>query len=168
MTATWGEIERNSGDQQMTTRTAQCGCGRAKITVEGDPIVVCACHCDFCQKRTGSVFAVQAYFSTVQWIETQGKTKVYNRLEVDGVGPLAGDTPDYHFCTTCGSTLYWTVKGWSGAARIGIAVGNFVDPAFPPPSKEVYTSLRHRWIAPVVSVDQFSTFPEEQNRDLRF
>jgi hypothetical protein len=129
--------------------------------------VVCACHCDFCQK-TGSVFAVQAYFSTGQWIETQGETRVYNGLEVDGVGPLAGDTPDCHFCTTCGSTLYWTVKGWSGATGIGIAVGNFVDPAFPPPSQKIYASLRHRWIAPVLSADQFSTFPEEQNPDLRF
>ena len=45
------------------TRTAQCGCGRVRISVDGEPLLVGACHCDFCQKRTGSIFAVQAYLS---------------------------------------------------------------------------------------------------------
>lgn len=54
----------------MTTRTAQCGCGRAKITVANEPVLVGACHCDFCQKRTGSLFGVQAYFSEGQCVET--------------------------------------------------------------------------------------------------
>ncbi len=69
-------------------------------------MLVAACHCDFSQKGTGSVLAVQASFSTEQWIDAQGETAVFNGLEVDGVPSLASDTPNYHFCTTCGSTLY--------------------------------------------------------------
>ena len=97
----------------MTTRTAQCGCGRVQVILRDEPFHVCACHCDFCQKRTGSVFAVQAYFTREQCVDIVGETKVYNGLEVDGVASEAGpaQTPNYHFCTTCGSTVYWTVGG---------------------------------------------------------
>jgi hypothetical protein len=110
------------------------------------------------------VFAVQAYFSTGQWIETQGETKVYNGLEVDGVGPLAGVT---RLIITSARRVVPPCTGQSKGGpvliRIEIAVGNFVDPDFPPPSKEVFTSLRLRWVAPVLSAEQFTTLPEEGN-----
>jgi hypothetical protein len=131
-------------------------------------MLIGACHCDFCQKRSGSVFAVQAYFSTDQCIETDGETKVYNGLEVDGIASLASDTPNFHFCTTCGSTVYWTVRGWSGTTMLGIAVGNFTDPDFPPPSREYYTSFRHQWVPMVASAEQFETFPEPVDRHSGF
>jgi hypothetical protein len=150
----------------MTTRTAQCGCGRVQVSVENEPVLVAACHCDFCQKRTGSVFAVQAYFLEDQCVEINGETKVYNGLDVDGVGSAAGQnqTPNYHFCTTCGSTVYWTVEGRPGSTVIGIAVGNFADPDFTAPMREYYARLRHRWVSPVSSADQFETFPDERER----
>jgi hypothetical protein len=58
--------------------------------------------------------------------------------------------------------VYWTVEGLSDTATIGVAVGNFVDPEFPPPTREYYTTLRHRWMRPVSSADQFETFPEQK------
>jgi hypothetical protein len=146
----------------MTMRTARCGCGRVQVTVEGDPVLVGACNCDFCQKRTGSVVGVQAYFSPDQLVETNGEPKAYDGLEVDGVASQDGRPIEYHFCTTCGSTVYWTVNGRSDTATIGVAVGNFVDPEFPPPTREYYTVLRHSWMRPVPSADQFETFPEQK------
>lgn len=144
-------------------RTAQCGCGRLRITVEGDPLLVGACHCDFCQKRTGSVVGVQAYFSENQCREPAGDSNVYNGLEVDGVGSAAGHSIDYHFCSTCGSTVFWKVKGQPGAALIGIAVGNFVDPRFPPPQREYYMTLCHEWLPPIAGAMPFETFPDEDS-----
>ena len=153
-----GQVE---GRYQGMTRTAQCGCGRARMTVDGDPLLVGACHCDFCQKRSGSVFAVQAYFAESQCVEVDGETKVYNGMKVDGIGSTSGDSIDYHFCTTCGSTLYWNVER-RGSAMIGIAVGNFVDPDFPPPAREYYARLRHHWVPSISSAETFETFPEEE------
>jgi len=51
---------------------------------------VAVCHCDFCQKRTGSVFQVGAYDKD-QHIEISGETKSYNGLEVDGVALWVAD-----------------------------------------------------------------------------
>ena len=149
-----------------TTRTARCACGRVEVTVEGEPALIAACHCDFCQKRTGSAFGYQAYFAQDQCIEIVGETKVYNGIEVDGVESQAGkaQTPTYHFCTTCGSTVYYTVGDGSGHGLMSIAVGNLVDQDFPAPMREYYTKLRHHWVSPVKTAQQFQTFPETSDR----
>jgi hypothetical protein len=55
-------------------RTAQCACGRLRIIVEGEPLLVAACHCDFCQKRTGSIFAAQALFSDSERARVDGES----------------------------------------------------------------------------------------------
>jgi hypothetical protein len=151
----------------MTTKTARCGCGRVQIRLDGEPTLVAACHCDFCQKRTGSAFGFQAYFSEQQCVEIVGETKIYNGLEVDGAASQAGNVIDYHFCATCGSTVYWTTTGATDDKIIGVAIGNFVDPQFRPPMREYYTKLRHAWIAAAPSAQQFNEFPSQEHR-LRF
>jgi hypothetical protein len=129
------------------TRTAECACGRVRVTVQNEPLMVATCHCDFCQKRTGSVFQVGAYYAGDEKIDVSGETKAYNGLEIDGVGNAAGDSVTYHFCPTCGSTVYWRKEGENPI--LAIAVGNFVDPEFPAPIMEGHLEMRHHWVLPV-------------------
>jgi hypothetical protein len=125
--------------------------------VQDEPLAVSICHCDFCQKRTGSVFQVGARFAEEQIVEITGETRVYNGLEIDGVGARGADIGiDYHFCTTCGSTVYWTMAG--PPPLFALAVGNFVDPDFPVPAVEMYTTTRHHWVPPVPGAAQFEAF----------
>jgi hypothetical protein len=137
------------------TRTAECACGRVQITVEREPLAVLTCHCEFCQKRTGSVFQVSAVFSEDANVSVTGTTKVYNGLEIDGVGTTNGSNVSYHFCPTCGATLFWTFEGRTITV---IAVGTFADPDFPGPTAELHTPFRHRWVPPVEGADQFDAF----------
>jgi hypothetical protein len=44
------------------TRTAHCCCGALRVEASADPDVVGVCHCGECQRRTGSVFGVVAFF----------------------------------------------------------------------------------------------------------
>jgi hypothetical protein len=127
-----------------------------KVRVSGDPDRVMGCHCDFCLKRTGGLYPVVAWFNRDQLLEISGASTVYNGLEVDGVGGAGGQGTSYHFCPTCGSTLYWTfdtipdtvVDEWAEAmARVVVvAVGNFLDPDFPPPQAHVFPELRPSWL----------------------
>jgi hypothetical protein len=139
----------------MPTRTAQCACGRLQVDVAGEPLHVAVCNCDFCQKRTGSVFQVGAYYAADQFVEIRGEVKGYNGLEVDGVPAVGGGSGTYHFCPTCGSTVYWD----AGFGLRAVAVGNFVDPNFPAPTIETWTSLRHHWVPPVPDAAHFEAFP---------
>jgi hypothetical protein len=135
----------------MATRTARCACGRVEIILENEPLLVLNCHCDFCQKRSGNVFIASAHFAEEQVVAISGETKVYNGLEVDGVGAVGVPGGiDYHFCTTCGSTLSWvTVSPLTGRRVFAVAVGNFVDTEFPAPTTEFFTKFRHHWVSPV-------------------
>ena len=44
------------------TRTAHCCCGALRVEVSADPDAIGVCHCGECQRRTGSVFGVSAFF----------------------------------------------------------------------------------------------------------
>jgi hypothetical protein len=59
----------------MATRKAACSCGQLRLIADGDPIRVSICHCHECQRRTGSVFGVQARFDAEQ-LRTEGRSLV--------------------------------------------------------------------------------------------
>jgi hypothetical protein len=122
----------------MTTRRAACSCGQLSLTTEGEPARVSMCHCLDCQRRTGAVLSNQARFRRDQ-VTITGTAKAWSR-PAD-----SGNVLTFHFCPECGSTLYWDGGGFPGF--IAVAIGNFADPAFPPPRVEVWEQSRHPWVA---------------------
>lgn len=93
------------------TRTAQCVCGALSAEAEGEPISVVACSCLDCQRRTGSVLGVGAYYPETQ-VRITGPSKEYAR-RADSGQPFTA-----HFCMTCGTGLSSasTPRGFSVAA----------------------------------------------------
>lgn len=94
-------------------------------------------------------------FSEDQDVAITGATGVYKGLEVNGVGTANGDDVSYHFCPTCGSTVFWKFKG---RPIVAVAVGNFADPDFPAPTLELHTPHRVKWLPPVEGAEQYDTF----------
>lgn len=118
-------------------KIAHCCCGAVRAEVSGEPIGIFACHCEECQRRTGSVFGVSAYYPTSA-VRISGETKVFVR---DG---QEGRKHRMQFCTNCGSTVFWDSDWQPGA--IGIAVGAFFDPDFPAPVASAWERSKHHWI----------------------
>jgi hypothetical protein len=94
------------------------------------------CHCIACQRRTGSIFGVQARWPRAQVRITGRASKFVRTAE-------SGNTVTFSFCPNCGSTLYWELSGFPDL--IAVAVGAFADPSFPPPRHSVYEGKRHAW-----------------------
>ena len=120
----------------MLSRTAECVCTALKVTVPGEPAVVVVCNCKQCQKRTGSIFGVSAYFPE-QTVSVSGKSKVFTRVSD------RGNTVDCHFCPECGTTLFWDAGALPDMR--GVAVGCFADPSFPPPQLVIWAEHKHHW-----------------------
>lgn len=120
----------------MATRNASCSCGKLSITCEGEPVRISICHCNACQKRTGSVFGTQARFPREQ-VTIEGQSTRYMRSGDSGK-PIT-----FHFCPDCGATVYWELANAPGL--IAVPVGAFADPKFPPPRHSVYEDRRHSW-----------------------
>ena len=120
------------------TRTAHCCCGALRVEASTDPDVVGVCHCGECQRRTGSVFSVSALFKREN-VRAEGPSKIYVR---DG---QEGRKVRMHFCPTCGTTVFWEAD--LRPDHIGVAVGAFHDPNFPPPTVSVWEESKHGWVA---------------------
>src|SRR4051812_2606282 len=121
----------------MNTRTATCSCGQLTATVTGDPIRISVCHCLACQRRTGSVFGVQARFPS-ESVQVAGESKQYTRTGDEG------SKGTFSFCPICGAIVYWRNEGHDDS--IAIPVGAFAEPGFPPPTISVYEERKHSWV----------------------
>lgn len=137
------------------TRIACCACRRLQLTVEGEPTFVSACNCTECQRRTGSVYGVGAYFTGAQVISLVGETRSFTRIS-DGGRPV-----QFHFCPNCGSSVYWTGLDRPVSEGVGIAVGCFADPAFPAPQLIAWCASAHGWVAFPPGIARHDTQPDQ-------
>jgi hypothetical protein len=122
----------------MTNREARCSCGQLRVAVDGEPLEVTVCHCLACQRRTGSVLAVQGLYKASQ-IQTAGRHNDYVRRTDEG------EERCYSFCPDCGATVFFRVPAVPDL--VGVPAGAFGDPSFPAPSVSVYESRRHHWVS---------------------
>ncbi|HWA61149.1 MAG TPA: GFA family protein [Caulobacteraceae bacterium] len=120
----------------MAARSASCSCGQLRLTCEGEPVRVSICHCLTCQKRTGSVFSVQARFPA-EAVTIEGEAAHWSRRGDSGASAT------FSFCPRCGATVFWDYSGAPGS--LIVTVGAFADPAFPPPQVSVYEARQHPW-----------------------
>ena len=128
----------------MTTRHAACACGRLQMTLEGDPRIVSMCHCLECQRRTGSVFGVQAWFAPEQIAAVEGEARQYARVAA------SGRTVTFQFCSNCGSTISWRAE--MRPDLVAVAVGAFADPQFSGPNVVLWERRRHDWLEPLAAL----------------
>jgi hypothetical protein len=123
----------------MSNRLASCSCGQLTAAVTGEPVRISICHCLACQRRTGSAFAQQARFRR-EHVSILGISSEYVRVGDEG------SRATFHFCATCGSTVYYEPGGLE--EYLAIPVGAFADPDFPTPTISVYESRMHSWVVP--------------------
>ena len=121
----------------MVEREAACSCGQLRATVRGEPLRISVCHCHACQRRTGSVFGMQARFAR-DGATFSGRSTTWSRTGE------SGGTATFHFCPECGAIVWYTLEG--NPDVVAIPVGAFADPSFPPPRVSVYESRRHAWV----------------------
>ena len=128
------------------TRIATCSCGQLSVTCEGEPVRISMCHCLECQKRSGSTFAAQARWPREK-VTIKGNATQYVR-----VGD-SGNKATFHFCPTCGSTVYYGINDVPDV--IAIAIGAFADPTFPSPKFSVYETRKHAWTGIPADAEHF-------------
>ena len=128
-------------------RTATCHCGQLQVTCQDEPTQIFMCHCELCQRRTGTTYNLAAWFGRAH-VTVTGDEHLYRRT---------GDTGTefrFHFCPTCGTNLYW--ESGSIPDAVGVAVGCFMDPQFPGPTISLYGKRRHAWVPQLAGIPSYS------------
>ncbi len=118
-------------------RLARCSCGRLSATAGGAPLKISACHCRSCQRRTGSAFGVAVFYAASD-VAVSGEASTYVRTGD------SGKELTFHFCPSCGSTVYWQPQFRPGL--VAIALGCFEESSDLVPSQSVYGDNAHSWL----------------------
>jgi hypothetical protein len=108
------------------------------IVASGEPTKVSACHCRACKSRTGSSFGVAVFYPEDR-VMREGASNVFERCGD------SGKNVTFHFCPSCGSTLYWLPEFRPGL--VAIALGCFEDSTGLTPTQSVYEGSRDPWVA---------------------
>lgn len=133
-------------------RKAECGCGNVQVVVNGDPQIRFACHCDYCQKASGSLGTFGAVYKEEDFVSIKGETIVFDDLP---------KWPGFekHFCKKCGTTVHWINPTAFPGMRM-VSIGCFSDPDFPGPEMVVQTQYRHKWCGSFDGASEHEAFPE--------
>ncbi|MGZ2426249.1 GFA family protein [Rhizobium laguerreae] len=118
-------------------RAASCSCGQLSITADGEPVKISACHCQACQRRTGSAFGVAVFFHADQ-METSSVSTSYVR------SGDSGKSIEFRFCPACGSTVFWMPE--FRKELVAVALGCFADSSTLVPTQSVYEEGRLEWV----------------------
>jgi len=133
-----------------------CVCGAVRYVTRGEPMRVTVCHCTWCQRRTGTAFAVEPVFNEDQ-VEIKGGPLTKYRH----VSDESGRWLDNEFCARCGTNIGLTLE-WRPGVRI-IDAGTFDDPSW------IRADRHHFRYIFLRSAQDWSEVPEGAERyDLHF
>lgn len=121
------------------THEGGCVCGALRYRVSGEQAIAQACHCTFCQKRTGSAFALIVAFKEDQ-VEFSGSAPTQYEHRSDESQRWVRS----HFCSKCGTTVMITLEKNPGVRAI--PGGTFDDPRWFKLSRHIWTRSAHDWI----------------------
>ena len=141
-----------------------CTCRAVRYRMTSRPMIVHGCHCTWCQRETGSAFAVNAVIETDRVVVT-GEVESIVTPSASGAGQRIAR------CPKCKVAL-WSHYAGAGPSMRFVRVGTLDDPSRFPPDIHIFTSTRQPWFELPAGAKAFAEFynpkdlwpPESQAR----
>jgi hypothetical protein len=116
-----------------------CTCGKLRYRLTRLPMVVHCCHCRWCQRETGTAFALNAMVETSCVNLRSGDTEQVDTPSNSGKGQKVVRCPD------C-SIAVWSHYAGAGDLLSFIRVGTLDNPDALPPDLHIYTESKQPWV----------------------
>jgi len=128
----------------MSTDTAEtfdghCTCNAVRYRLTSRPMFVNCCHCRWCQRETGSAFAMNAMIESDRVQLLAGEPEVVDTPSLSGVGQKITR------CPQCRIAL-WSNYGGAGDKVRFIRVGTLDEPDRLPPDVHIFTMSKQPWV----------------------
>jgi len=117
----------------------RCTCGEVRYRMMGPPLFVHACHCTWCQRETGSAFALNAM------IESSRVELVAGTPERVVTPSASGKGQRIVRCPTCRIALWSHYAGAADKVAF-VRVGTLEEPERMPPDIHIFTSTKLPWL----------------------
>lgn len=129
------ELRAAAGD----THLGRCTCGEIRFRLTARPLFVHACHCRWCQRETGSAFALNAMIETDRVQRLSGTPELLDTPSASGRGQKIAR------CPRC-RVAVWSHYPGSGPVVSFVRVGSLLDPDRLPPDIHIFTSTKQPWL----------------------
>ncbi len=127
----------------MTTATqtheGACTCGAVRYRLASGPLFVHACHCRWCQRETGTAFALNAMIETDR-VESLGEPP-----ELVPTPSQSGRGQQIARCPHC-RVAVWSHYAGAGTAVAFVRVGTLREPDRLPPDIHIFTASKQPWV----------------------
>jgi len=132
-----------------------CTCGAVRYRLTDAPLFVHCCHCRWCQRETGSSFALNAMIESDRVELLQGEVEKIRTPSASGKGQLIVR------CPRCRVAL-WSHYAGMGELASFVRVGTLDDPDRFPPDIHIFTASKQPW---VVLPEGVPAVPEYYDRE---
>ncbi|MBC3767088.1 GFA family protein [Neptunicella marina] len=126
-----------------------CLCQSVKYCVTGKFEQFYLCHCQYCQKDTGSAHAANLFSSSarLEWLEGKDKVTQFH---------LPASRHARAFCQQCGSALPFENHDLS---LLVVPAGSLDQPVDIKPTAHLFTQSQAGWEQNLAATERFKTFP---------
>lgn len=126
-------------DHSAYPKQGQCCCGEVRYELRHKPMFVHCCHCSWCQRETGSAFAVNALVESLHVVPICGEVERISTPSSSGAGQ------DIMRCPRCKVAL-WSHYGAAREAVAFVRVGTLDYPQQITPDIHIFTSSKQAWV----------------------
>jgi len=137
-------------------RRGQCLCGSVQYEVVGDPRIVAHCHCEDCQRLTGTGHSTGAVFPESKF-QLNGPVSVF-KLQSEN-----GNEVTRAFCPSCGSPIFGRNLGMQGF--VTVSLGTLDDSSDLKSDVAVFARNRKPWDVMGEDVETFDAQPAWKPED---
>jgi hypothetical protein len=117
-----------------------CTCRHVRYRMITKPLFVHCCHCRWCQRETGSAFALNAMIEADRVQLLEGDVAVIDTPSHSGKGQRISR------CPRCEIALWSNYAGSGDAVRF-LRIGTLDEPENFPPDIHIYTASKQPWLA---------------------
>ncbi len=126
-------------DSDAAPFDGSCTCGAVQFRLRRRPLFVHCCHCTWCQRETGSAFALNAM------IESDEVELLSGTPDLVQTPTASGERQKIARCPTCRVAVWSHYAGGGDAVRF-VRVGTLDEPARLPPDIHIFTSTQAPWL----------------------
>ncbi|MGA9575156.1 MAG: GFA family protein [Lysobacterales bacterium] len=116
-----------------------CTCGQLRYRLKRPPIIVNCCHCRWCQRETGTAFALNAL------IESDAVSLLSGRPARVLTPSNSGKGQTIVRCPKCFIAL-WSHYAGAGDELSFVRVGTLDNPDALPPDVHIFTASKQPWV----------------------
>ena len=133
-----------------------CTCRQVRYRLSGQPLIVHACHCRWCQRETGTAFALNALYEADRVTHLAGEPEIVDTPSQSGKGQRIAR------CPSCRVSV-WSNYPQAGAAVRFVRVGTLDEPHRLPPDIHIFTSSKQPWLTLPPGAKSVSEFYDLEN-----